>query len=68
VKIKLENTKQHTVKRYIVPVLLNQVITQNGQANKTYSLEYSKKKMLYSPDKKTFLPIPYPIKESIGFY
>jgi len=24
--------------------------------------------MLYSADKKTFLPIPYPIADSIGFY
>lgn len=27
VRIKLENKKQHTVKRYIVPIIMNSIIT-----------------------------------------
>jgi hypothetical protein len=35
VKIKLENKKQHTVKRYIVPIIANTVVTSKGLVNKT---------------------------------
>ena len=54
VKIRLENKKQHTIKRYIVPIMRNEVITGSGQANKTHQIEFNKKKLLYKSDKKTF--------------
>jgi len=30
VRIKLDNKKQHTVKRYIVPIIVNKVATSSG--------------------------------------
>lgn len=37
VRIRLENKKQHTVKRYIVPIKINMIPTgSNGQVTKTY--------------------------------
>lgn len=36
--------------------------------NKTYSLEFNKKRLLYTADRKTFLSIPYPVVYTIEFY
>lgn len=68
VRIRLENRKQHTVKRYIVPIIINKVATSSGVVNKVYQLEFSKKRLLYNSERKTFSAIPFPIKESIDFY
>ena len=54
VRIRLENRKQHTVKRYIVPIIINKVATSSGIVNKVYQLEFSKKRLLYSSERKTF--------------
>jgi len=63
--IRLDNLKQHTVKRYITPLLRNVVVT-GEQVNKTYQIEFSKKRMLYN--RKTFAPIPFPVQETIETY
>ena len=68
VKVKLENKKSHTVRRYIVPIIINSIATQSGLVNKTYQIEISKKRLLYSNDRKTFTYIPFPIKEPIEIY
>lgn len=36
--------------------------------NKSYQIEFNKKRLLYNPEKKTFAQIPYPVDASIGFY
>ena len=36
--------------------------------SKTYSIDLNKKKFLFNSEKKTFLPIPYPVNETIGMY
>ena len=33
VRVRLENKKQHTIKRYIVPIIKNSIQTQNGLVN-----------------------------------
>ena len=68
VKVVLENLKQHSTKRYIVPIITNSISTQAGLVNKTYQIEVSKKRFLYNSEKKTFTHIPYPIKEPIEIY
>ena len=61
VRIKIENQKQHTVKRYIVPIKVNMIPTGNGLVNKTYQIELNKKRMLFNAEKKNFTPIPFPV-------
>jgi hypothetical protein len=68
VHIILTNRKQNTVKSYVVPKITAAVETKPGQLNTAYSCELNKKRLLYRPDKKTFVSMPFPIKETIGFY
>ena len=69
VRIRLENKKQHTVKRYIVPIKVNMIPTgANGQVTKTYQIELNKKRLLFNADRKTFAPIPFPVNQPIEFY
>ena len=68
VRIRLENKKQHTVKKYVVPIIVNMIATASGQINKAYQIEFNKKRLLYNAEKKTFSPIPFPIHQSIEFY
>ena len=68
VRIRLENLKQHTVKRYIVPIITNTVVTSTGQLTKTYQIEFNKKRMLFNAEKKTFAQIPFPIHDTIEQY
>ena len=66
--IKLENKKQQTIKTMVVPRLSLSVEITPGKLQTVYSLEYLKKRMLWSNEKKIFQGIPYPVKETIGFY
>ena len=68
VRIRLDNKKQHTVKRYIVPIIINKVATSSGVVNKVYQVEFNKKRLLYNSERKTFAPIPFPINDTIEFY
>ena len=42
--------------------------TSSGVVNKVYQVEFNKKRLLYTPEKKTFAPIPFPINDTIEFY
>jgi hypothetical protein len=68
VKVTVDNKKQNTIKRFIVPLLTKSVIIASGKVNKANQIEVQKKKFIYSKDKKTFTTIPYPISETIGYY
>lgn len=68
VRIRLENVKQHTVKRYIVPITSNTIATSSGQVTKTYQIEFNKKRLLFNAEKKTFSHIPFPIHDTIETY
>jgi hypothetical protein len=68
VRVKVDNRKQNTVKRFIVPLMTKSVIIASGKVNKANQIEIQKKKFIYSKDKKTFTQIPYPISETIGYY
>ena len=52
----------------VVPRLSLSVEITPGKLQTVYSLEYLKKRMLWSNEKKIFQGIPYPVKETIGFY
>jgi hypothetical protein len=39
-----------------------------GKLQTVYNIEIMKKRMLWSNEKRTFQAIPYPIKDTIGFY
>ena len=68
VKVVVDNRKQNTIKRFIVPLLVKSVILASGKVNKANQIEIQKKKFIYSKDRKTFTVIPYPIDETIGYY
>lgn len=51
-----------------MPIITNSIITSTGILNKAYQIEVSKKKMIFNSEKKVFSYIPYPVKDSIGFY
>jgi len=68
VKVRVDNKKQNTVKRHIVPLLTHSVELLKGKVNKSNQLEIQKKKFIYSKERKTFQQIPYPVQESIQYY
>ena len=59
--VKIENKKQNTIKKFIVPLLSNSVEITPGKLQTVYSIEVMKKRMLWSNEKRLFQPIPYPI-------
>jgi manganese-transporting P-type ATPase len=68
VRVKVDNRKQNTIKRFIVPLQVKSVIIASGKVNKANQIEIQKKKFIYSKDKKTFTQIPYPVDETIEYY
>jgi len=66
--VKIENKKQDTVKKIIVPVLTESVEIAPGKLQTVYNIEIMKKRMLWSNEKGAFQSIPFPIKENIEFY
>jgi hypothetical protein len=68
VRVNVDNRKQNTIKRFIVPLIVRSVILENQAVNKANQIEIQKKKFIYNKGKKTFTVIPYPIDESIGYY
>jgi hypothetical protein len=56
------------VRRYIVPIITNTVVTSSGQVTKTFQIEFNKKRMLYNAERKTFAQIPFPVHDTIEQY
>lgn len=54
VRVKVDNKKQNTIKRFIVPLITKSVIIASGKVNKANQIEIQKKKFIFSKDKKTF--------------
>mmetsp|Transcript_16379 Transcript_16379/g.27725 ORF Transcript_16379/g.27725 Transcript_16379/m.27725 type:complete len:211 (+) Transcript_16379:130-762(+) len=66
--VKLENLKQGTIKKFVVPIKTVSIEVSPGNLQTVFSIEIMKKRMLWSNDKKTFQGIPYPTKETLEFY
>lgn len=66
--VKVENLKQGTTKKLVVPIESVSLEVTPGNLQTVYSIEIMKKRMLWSNDRKTFQAIPYPTKEPIEFY
>lgn len=66
--VKIENKKQETTKKIIVPLLSESVEISPGQLQTVYNVEVMKKRMLWSNEARTFRAIPYPVKDSVEFY
>lgn len=66
--VKIENKKQETVKKMIVPLLSTSVEITPGNLQTVHSIEIMKKRMLWSNQLRIFQAIPYPTKETIEHY
>ena len=68
--VKIENKKQETIKKHIVPLQSESVQfdTKSTKLHTVYTIEVMKKRMIWNNSNKEFKSIPYPVKESIDFY
>lgn len=66
--VRVQNVKQDSVKRHIVPILNTSVEIVPGKLESVQSIEVLKKRMLWNNDKKTFQSIPYPVRDAIEHY
>jgi hypothetical protein len=68
VRVRIDNQKQKTIKRFIVPLLIKQIAFTATKVNLVNHIEVQKKRFSYNKDKKDFTVIPYPVGETIQFY
>ena len=66
--VQMENKKMESIKKLIVPLVMESHEITPGNLKTVYSIEIMKKSMHWDNSRRTFRSIPYPVKDTIGFY